>query len=43
VVDPKRQTVSVTRPEGETTLYRSGDRSPLPLFDSDLEVSRIFG
>jgi Uma2 family endonuclease len=43
VVDPKRQTVSVTRREGETTLYRSGDRIPLPLFESDLEVSRILG
>jgi hypothetical protein len=43
VVDPKRQTVSLTRREGETTLYRSGDRIPLPLFDSDIEVSKVFG
>ena len=43
VVDPTRETVSVTRQDGVTTLYRTRDRMPLPMFDSHLDVSEIFG
>jgi Uma2 family endonuclease len=42
VVDPKRETVSVTRPGGVPTVYRMGDRISLPMFDSHLDVSEIF-
>ncbi|MGA3042101.1 MAG: Uma2 family endonuclease [Bryobacteraceae bacterium] len=43
VVDPKRETVSVTRQSGAPTVYRKGDRIPLSIFDSHLDVSEIFG
>jgi Uma2 family endonuclease len=42
VVDPKRETVSVTRQGGAPTVYHMGDRIPLSMFDSHLEVSEIF-
>jgi len=42
-VDPKRETVSVTRQSGAPTVYRKGDRIPLSIFDSHLDVSEIFG
>jgi len=42
VVDPKRETVSVTRQRGFATIYQIGDRMPLPMFDSHLDVSEIF-
>jgi Uma2 family endonuclease len=43
VVDPKRETVSVTKQGGVPTVYRLGDRIPLSMFDSHLDVSEIFG
>jgi Uma2 family endonuclease len=43
VVDPKRETVSVTRQGGVPTVYRVGDRIPLPIFRSHLDMSEIFG
>jgi Uma2 family endonuclease len=42
VVDPKRQTVSVTRRHGESRLYQSGDRIPLLLSEGEVEVAEIF-
>jgi Uma2 family endonuclease len=42
VVDPKRETVSVTQQSGAPTFYRLGDRIPLSMFDTDLDVSEIF-
>ena len=42
VVDPKRETVSVTRQSGAPTVYQIGDRIPLPMFRSHLDVSEIF-
>jgi Uma2 family endonuclease len=42
VVDPKRQTVSVTRRHGEGRLYQIGDRIPLPLAEGELEIAQIF-
>jgi Uma2 family endonuclease len=42
VVDPKRETVSVTCQGGVPTVYRKGDRIPLSMFDSHLDVSEIF-
>src|SRR5580700_2882690 len=38
VVDPKRETVSVTRQDGEASVYHKGDRIPLSMFDSYLDV-----
>jgi Uma2 family endonuclease len=42
VVDPKRETVSVTQQSGAPTVYRLGDRIPLSMFGTDLDVSEIF-
>jgi Uma2 family endonuclease len=42
VVDPKKNTVSITRRGGEPVLYHIGDRLPLALFQSEIEVSEIF-
>ncbi|MGC9949602.1 MAG: Uma2 family endonuclease [Bryobacteraceae bacterium] len=43
VVDPKRETVSVTRQGGGIpTVYQVGDRIPLAMFDSHMDVSEIF-
>jgi len=42
VVDPKREPVSVTRQTGVATVYRTGNRIPLPMFHSHLDVSEIF-
>ena len=42
VVDPRRKTVSVTKQGCEPVGYNIGDRIPLHLFDSDLEVGDIF-
>ena len=42
VVDPKGEIISVTRQDGVTTAYRTGDRIPLPMFDSSVDVSEIF-
>jgi Uma2 family endonuclease len=42
VVDPKRETVSVTWQGGVPTVYHKGDRIPLSMFDSHLDVSEIF-
>jgi len=43
VVDPKRETVSVTKQGGVPTVYHVSDRTPLSMFDSHLDVSAIFG
>ena len=43
VVDPKRETVSVTSQGGVPTVYPMGDRIPLSMFDSHLDVAGIFG
>jgi Uma2 family endonuclease len=43
VVDPKRETVSVTKQGCVPTAYRVGDHIPLSMFDSHLDVSEIFG
>jgi Uma2 family endonuclease len=42
VVDARRKTVSVTPKDGDPVIYRIGDRIPLPMFDSYLDVSEIF-
>jgi Uma2 family endonuclease len=42
VVDPKRETVSVTRQGDVPAIYRRGDCIVLSLFDSSLDVSEIF-
>jgi hypothetical protein len=42
-VDPKRETVSITSQGGVPTVYRMGDRIPLSMFDSHLDVAGIFG
>ena len=42
VVDPKRETISVTRQGSVPAVYHVGDRIPLPMFDSFLDVSEIF-
>ena len=42
VVDAKRKTVSVTRQDGVATVYHMGDRIPLPMFHSHMDVSGIF-
>jgi len=43
VVDPKRETVSVTRQGSVPSVYHKGDRIPLSMFRADLDVSEIFG
>ena len=43
VVDPKRKAISVTPRGGEPVKYGLGDRIPLPMFQSDVEVDEIFG
>ena len=43
IVDQKRKSVTVMRREGGTLVYEMGDRIPLGLFGSELEVSEIFG
>ena len=43
VLDPKRKTVSVTPQNGSTVVYRLGERIPLPMFQSEVEVAEIFG
>jgi Uma2 family endonuclease len=43
VVDLKRETVSVTSQSGAPTVYHMGDRIPLAMFGSYLDVSEIFG
>jgi|HubBroStandDraft_1064217.scaffolds.fasta_scaffold00993_13 Uma2 family endonuclease len=43
VVDPKRETVSVTRQGSVPKVHQMGDRIPLPMFHSHLDVSEIFG
>jgi len=42
VLDPKRRTVSVTPQSGNPVVYRIGDRIPLPMFQSELDVAGIF-
>jgi len=42
VVDPKRETVSVTKQGGVAAIYRPGDRIPLSIFHSELDVSEVF-
>jgi Uma2 family endonuclease len=42
VVDPKRETVSVTRQGGAPTVYHVGDRIPLAMSHSHLDVAEIF-
>ena len=42
VVDAKRKSVSVAKKGSEPIVYATGDRIPLSLFHSDLEVSLIF-
>jgi Uma2 family endonuclease len=43
VLDPKRNTISVTPQGNEPVLYRTGDRIPLPLFGGELDVAEFFG
>jgi Uma2 family endonuclease len=43
IIDPKRKSVTVMRRKGGTLLYEMGGRVPLTLFESELEVSEIFG
>lgn len=43
VIDPADQTIAVTRQHGETNLYRVGDRVPIALLETAIEVSQIFG
>jgi len=43
VVDPKRETVSVTKQGSVPKVHQMGDRIPLSMFDSHLDVSAIFG
>ena len=42
VVDPKRETISVTRQGSVPMVYHSGERVPLSMFDSHLDVSEVF-
>ena len=42
VVDPKRKSVSVARPSGESVVYGTGDRIPLTVFGGMIEVADIF-
>ena len=42
VVDPKRETISVTRQGSIPRVYQMGDQIPLPIFDGHLDVSEIF-
>ena len=42
LVDAKRKTVTVTKREADPVVYRAGERIPLPLFGSQLEVGLIF-
>jgi Uma2 family endonuclease len=42
VIDAKRQTVTITRRDGASVVYRAGDWIPLPLFGGHLGVSEIF-
>jgi Uma2 family endonuclease len=42
IVDPKRKTVTVARGEAEVSVFRTGDKLPLPMFQGDLDVARIF-
>ncbi len=42
LVDAKRKTVKVAKREADPIEYAIGDRVPLPMFDSELEVERIF-
>ena len=40
VLDAKRKTISVTPRDGDSVVYRIGDRIPLALFGGYFEVSR---
>ena len=42
VVDVKRKCVTITGTDGQAVVYQMGERMPLPLFDSDLDVDSIF-
>jgi Uma2 family endonuclease len=42
MLDPKRKTVRGARRDADPIIYGSGDRIPLPLFDSELELDPIF-
>ena len=42
VVDPKRQTISVTTRDGATVVYAREDRIPLSLFGGELAVADVF-
>ena len=42
VVDPKRKMVRVIKRNSDPILYCVGDRIPLPMFDSHLDVDGIF-
>lgn len=42
IVDAKRQTVTVTKRDGASVVYRAEDRIPLPLFGGYLRVSDMF-
>ena len=42
VVDPRRKTVSVTPQDGSPVVYGMGERIPLPMFDSFVDVAEIF-
>ena len=42
VVDPKRKTLTVANRAADAVVYAIGDRLPLPMFGSYLEVELIF-
>ena len=42
VLDAKRKTISVTPRDGDSVVYRIGDRIPLALFGGYFEVSEVF-
>jgi Uma2 family endonuclease len=42
VADAKKRTISVTPKDGVPVVYRMGDRIPLPMFDSYLDVADLF-
>jgi len=41
-LDAKRKTISVTSRDGDSVVYRIGDRMGLNLFEGYLEISEVF-
>jgi Uma2 family endonuclease len=42
VLDAKRKTISVTSRDGDSVVYRIGERMGLNLFEGYLEISEVF-